>query len=365
MIKFWRKFKTQFLTYSRSDRNAVIILAAILLLLVAANLLVPLFETTSQNDFSELKAEIEKWERSKIPETSDEKLTLFEFDPNHINNAELDSLDLPEFVKQNMRKYKEAGGDFKNLEDFRKIYGMTDSLFDAVKDFVVINEPVVEKQIPGIEEKRAVPTGTFDPNFIAYDSLLLYGFSKYQAGNLVKYRENGGEFNNPEDVLKIYGIDSAFYQQVLNYISIELRKNIIYEPKEIIKIELNSADTSDLMSLPGIGPVYAARIIKYRDLLGGYYSSRQLLEVYNFPEETYYDIADFVFTDTVKLQKLRLNFLDYPELIRHPYFNKKQVEELLDYREKNGAFKSPEDIKVLETFDSEMFSRIRPYVTCR
>ncbi|WP_340111077.1 ComEA family DNA-binding protein [Maribellus mangrovi] len=366
MIKLWRQFKRQFLTYSRSDRNAVIILAAILLLLVAANMVVPLFETNSQNDFSELEAEIEKWERSKIPETSDEKLRLFKFDPNHISKAEIDSLDLPGFVKQNIIKYKEAGGEFKNLEDFRKIYGITDSIFNAVKDFVLINEPVVEKETPGIEKTRTVPGKTFDPNLIGYDSLLLYGFSEYQAGNLVKYRDNGGEFKIPEDVIKIYGIDSSFYQQVLRYINIEPREEVtVYKPKEITKVELNSADTSDLMALPGIGPVYAARIIKYRDLLGGYYSSRQLLEVYNFPEETYNGITDYVFTDTVKLQKLRLNFLDYPELIRHPYFNKKQVNELLEYRDKHGAFKSPNDIKDLKSFDYEMFSRIRPYVTCR
>ena len=51
-------------------------------------------------------------------------------------------------------------------------------------------------------------------------------------------------------------------------------------------VELNMADTTTLKKVPGIGPVFANRIVKYRNLLGGFYAVSQLREVYGIDEET-------------------------------------------------------------------------------
>jgi DNA uptake protein ComE-like DNA-binding protein len=366
MIKLWHKIQRQYFSYSRSDRNALILLASILLLLIAVNIFLPLLEKEPQNDFSELQALIDEWERSKLPEMTHQNPALFEFDPNTISGKQLDSLDLPYFVKQNILKFRAAGGRFKEVEDLAKIYGVNDSIFEAVFRYVVIKQPEPANRPAATKVKMSTFDLPFDPNFINADSLLLYGFSTYQANNLVKYRENGGSFKVPEDILKIYGIDSVFYQQVKAYIQITPGvEQTIDEVIEIGTVELNGADSSDLMALPGIGPVYATRIIKYRDLLGGYYSTSQLLEVYNFPIETYEQISEHVTADTVKLKKLRLNFLGYTDLIRHPYLNKQQVSELLTYRQMKGAFKNLDVLEDLEGFDAEMLDRLRPYITSR
>ncbi|MFA0733096.1 MAG: hypothetical protein RJAPGHWK_000300 [Candidatus Fervidibacter sp.] len=44
-------------------------------------------------------------------------------------------------------------------------------------------------------------------------------------------------------------------------------------------VHLNTATEADLMSLPGIGPVLAKRIVEYRRQIGGFKSVEQLLEV--------------------------------------------------------------------------------------
>ncbi len=46
--------------------------------------------------------------------------------------------------------------------------------------------------------------------------------------------------------------------------------------------------------LRGIGNYYAKSIVKYRDELGGFVSSSQLLEIYNFRKETYESIEKFI-----------------------------------------------------------------------
>ena len=93
-----------------------------------------------------------------------------------------------------------------------------------------------------------------------------------------------------------------------------------------------------LESLPGIGPVLSVRIIKYRNLLGGYASSGQLREVYGLPEERHSIlISQRVFADSLAVRKIRINEADFKALIRHPYFQRTEVSAILKYRELKGV----------------------------
>ena len=68
----------------------------------------------------------------------------------------------------------------------------------------------------------------------------------------------------------------------------KLKKNSIsaYERKVITQFEINAADTLNFRTLKGIGEVLSSRIVKYRKLLGGFYSTHQLTEVYGVEPET-------------------------------------------------------------------------------
>jgi DNA uptake protein ComE-like DNA-binding protein len=90
-----------------------------------------------------------------------------------------------------------------------------------------------------------------------------------------------------------------------------------------------------------------------------------LLEVYNFPEETFVRIESEISTDTLLIKKIRINFSDFGELLRHPYLKKDHVSAILRYRDRNGAFKEIIQLKTAGLIDSETFSRIQPYLTCR
>ena len=195
-----------------------------------------------------------------------------------------------------------------------------------------------------------------------------FGFSSFQINNLIRYREKGGNFLTKTDLLKIYGVDSIFYRKIENFIQIE--KLEFTEPKEIVEpkinfVELNNADSTQLVKLVGIGPVFASRIIKYRKLLGGFYSKNQLLEVYNFNEETYEQIKNSILVDTFFINKIRINFADYSELIKHPYINKMQVETILTQIRNNGAITKKEQLLSSKTLDSLTYYKMRPYITCR
>lgn len=349
-------------------------MGVLILLVIAANLLVDTIHLKPDHHFSDIERALEAWNPEPVKKPGFR--TLFEFDPNIISPERLDSLLIPGFIKKNLLSYRSAGGKFKRAADLGKIYGMNDSIFAAIQTYIKIPETEIKKDETETSPPGTLFKGTFDPNSAGAEILSSFGFTKYQSSNLIKYREEGGFFSRPDDLLTIYGVDSTFFLRIKKNIRIakptvrRQSNNKSVPPKENevepdLTIEINTADSIDLVKLRGIGQVFAGRILKYRDLLGGFYKKEQLLEVYNLTEDTYNKIKENIWVDTLKIKEIRINFADYSELLRHPYIKRNQVEAILDYRQNNGSFRNPSQIFQAGLIDSLTFSPLRPYITCR
>ena len=127
-------------------------------------------------------------------------------------------------------------------------------------------------------------------------------------------------------------------------------------------LNLNICDSASLVALPGIGPVLSSRIIKYRNLIGGYVSVDQLKEVYGLPEETFEMISARVEADSLTIREIRINEWDYRQLIRHPYFERSEVSAILKYRELNGRISGIREMIENNLVSVETAKRIRPYL---
>ncbi len=127
-------------------------------------------------------------------------------------------------------------------------------------------------------------------------------------------------------------------------------------------INLNSCDTSHLITLPGIGPVLSLRIIKYRNLLGGYASVDQLREVYGLSPETFDMIKGRISVDTLLLTKISINSVGFKELSRLPYFEKYEVTAILKYRELKGRIVGINDLTDNKLIPVEKALKVRPYL---
>lgn len=127
-------------------------------------------------------------------------------------------------------------------------------------------------------------------------------------------------------------------------------------------LNLNICDSASLVALPGIGPVLSSRIIKYRNLIGGYVSVDQLKEVYGLPEETFELISARVEADSLTIREIRINEWDYRQLIRHPYFERSEVSAILKYRELNGRISGIQEMIENNLVSVETAKRIRPYL---
>ncbi len=128
-------------------------------------------------------------------------------------------------------------------------------------------------------------------------------------------------------------------------------------------VELNSADTTRLKQLRGIGSGYAKMIVSYREKLGGFYDAKQLLEVYKFPDETYQKIKHQLAVDTTLIRKIKINEATIKELKSHPYISYYQALSIVENRELQPQmrYNSLYDMVIDEDLREEDILRVSPY----
>lgn len=219
----------------------------------------------------------------------------------------------------------------------------------------------------------------FDPNTADSTQLLRLGLQPWQVRSIYKYRAKGGIYRQPSDFARLYGLTRKQYMEMEPYIHIsddyrpasdmfgkrevgaKYERDTVQYPHKIQsfeRISLNTADTSALKKVPGIGSYFARQIVNYRNRLGGFYSLHQLSEIEDFPEESlkYLSIPDG------DLQKLNLNKLTLNQLKRHPYINFYMARDIVDYRRLKGPLHSLNDLRLLKDFPPEIIKRLEPYV---
>lgn len=128
-------------------------------------------------------------------------------------------------------------------------------------------------------------------------------------------------------------------------------------------VELNTADTSLLKQVPGIGNVFARRIVKYRNLLGGFYSIRQLGEVYGIDEQRYEQLKSWFSVDPAEVRPFSLHTLATDSAFRHPYLSYRQLRALRRLLKQKGRLSGWANIQLLEEFSDYDRERLTPYLS--
>ena len=224
----------------------------------------------------------------------------------------------------------------------------------------------------------------FDPNTADSATFVRLGLSPRVARAIIHYRAAGGVFRKPQDFARIYTLSDTDFRRLLPYIYIKGNKTTssthpVYEEKKEDfsptereqksslfpsklkdgeSLSLNTSDTAELKRIPGIGSYYSAKIVRYRERLGGFVSLSQLAEIEGLPE----NIARWFTLDKTEIRKLPINTSTFGQLLRHPYLNFEQVRAIMNYRKAYGALRSLSDLKTYTAFSDSDFLRLQPYV---
>ncbi len=225
----------------------------------------------------------------------------------------------------------------------------------------------------GVREQKIKPSFfSFDPNKASINDLQALGFSKGVSSRMIRYRVKGGVFKIKSDVLKMYGVDSAHYQQLYAFIALPEKrepksafesKSNTFTKKTIEKFDLNRADTAQLKKIYGIGDKLSLRILKYRDALGGFIERDQIREVYGLDSTVVNRIMNQSFIDSgFSPSKININTISEEELAIHPYISNKEARAIVAYRFQHGEFRALTDIGNILGVDAETIRKIAPYL---
>ncbi len=219
----------------------------------------------------------------------------------------------------------------------------------------------------------------FDPNTADSTQLLRLGLQPWQVRNIYRYRSRGGVYRRKEDFARLYGLTVKQYRELAPYIRISkdyqpaaalfagkqqhetFERDTVQYPVKIKDgeyIVLNTADTTQLKQVPGIGSFYAKEIVRHGQWLGGYVSIDQLDEIEGFPQ----DAKKYFVIDHPTPQKLNINRLTLQQLRRHPYINYYRAKTITDYRRLHGDITDLNDLRFSRDFPPDIIERLRPYV---
>jgi DNA uptake protein ComE-like DNA-binding protein len=229
---------------------------------------------------------------------------------------------------------------------------------------------------------KPIKLSPFDPNQASQQQLEELGIAKWMAKRIINYRTKGGQFRKKEDLQRIYDFPTDLYAKLEPYISLpekpvsggftqfskpevnsEVKIPVTSLNKESFKpvaFDLNRADTNDLKKLKGIGSKLSARIIKYRDMIGGFYSENQVKEVFGLDSIVVDEILKFATIKNPLLKKIKINEITAEEF-KHYYIRPYIAKSVISYRLQHGNFTSKKDFEPIKLLDAKTLDKIFPY----
>ena len=374
-MKDWLK---DYFYYTKSERNGAFILAVCIVLLALLPGLYPLLLPPMNTDTQAFQAELDAFYQA--PEESPEEKPdpeAFHFDPNTLPLDSLQLLGLPRKTATTIVRFREKVRPFREAADLQDIYTLSDEDYERIAPYVRIMQrpgPPSPEQAP--EAKKAEPKRfAFDPNTLPADSLQLLGLSGRTVRTLLNYRSKGGQFRQPEDLEKIYGLPAAQAKALLPYVKIEAQTpertaphfentsdavQPAPKPTEPASLDVNTATPEQWQQIRGVGPAYARRICGFRSKLGGFATVDQVGETYGLPDSTFQRIRSRLQVGS-PVRQMPINQLSAAELKAHPYLSWKYANAIIAYRGQHEAFQSTADVAKIRSIPPPVLEKMAPY----
>lgn len=308
MLKEVLRQVRDYFSFSQREVRQVFLLLVALALLIASPFLffqddVPYDPTADQQTLDSLVVQLDaQAEATEKARSYRKPIRLYRFNPNALTVAQWQELGLNPYIAQRILNYRAKAGDFKSKAQLQKIYGLPDSLFQLWYPYIDLPD-----ESPGYARTDKPFSGSFPEN-----------------------------------------------RPKTNY----ARKRWELQP-----FDLNTADTTQLKQIRGIGSKLSARIVKFRDKLGGFHTVEQVAEVYGLAPEVVDSVRKYGYVEKgAPVKKINLNTATFEELRQHPYIGYQLARAVVSYRTQHGPFPNVEELRKIKLLNEEAFRKMQPYL---
>lgn len=233
---------------------------------------------------------------------------------------------------------------------------------------------IAEKAPPFLPENA-------DPNALSKAEWVASGLSPSQADAVLKYKVRSGGFQSLEDLAKVFVLpdnwladfgDHLVFSKIPPHSEEQAIKGENEAQNEHVlaanedgqaaeRLEINAADSAQLVAIRGIGPTSAQRLLTYRNALGGFVHPEQLNEVWGLHPNVRATISETLSIDTSKVVKRNINELSLDSLASHPYIDWKLARSLCSMRERKGGFSELNELREHHRIDDSLYHKLSPY----
>jgi len=200
--------------------------------------------------------------------------SLFNFNPNSVSEYELESLGLSSGQAKTLINFKQKGGKFYKKEDLKKIYSISDELYNKLEPYISIERD--ENEISIIELNSATKEKLKK----------IRGIGEKTAERLIVYRTQLGGYSNLNQLDDVYGLDSTIKNNKTTY--------FIINTEVLSKIRINNITFKELLYHPYCDYNTTKKIINYREMHGDFISIEQILENNLIKAKQYRKIAPYL-----------------------------------------------------------------------
>ena len=232
------------------------------------------------------------------------------------------------------------------------------------------------KSVPKDDGYKIYP---FNPNFINDFKGYKLGMSVKEIDRLLAFRKNGKFVNSPEEFQAVTKVSDSLLSQIAPYFKFPdwIKNKQSYagkypnsgfktfekKEKKIVVLDINQATKEDLVKIYGIGDAISDRILKQKELLGGFVAMEQMNDVWGLSPEVISELnKNFKISAVPVVPRIDINNESAKNLAKFPYFRYALAREIVTYRSMNNGIKSVEDLIKIKGFPVEKVKIIALYL---
>ncbi len=238
----------------------------------------------------------------------------------------------------------------------------------------------LQSQIDAVKKEKvafAPKIYPFNPNFITDFKGYKLGMSVAEIDRLLAFRKENKFVNSANEFQAITKISDSLLKAISPYFKfpdwVNNKKEfqnfkgyskLAFSKKEKISvIDINQATQEDLIKIYGVGEAISARILKFKESLGGFVSMEQMKDVWGLSPEVLANLdSHFRVFKNPSIKKIDINNASIKELAQFPYFNYQMAKQIVTYRSMNGDFSNVDDLTKIKGLSIDKANIIALYL---